>query len=826
VSSKKKISFLTGFLWSLAIIAPVLLCGSWLLAKKLRSTLIDELNARLQVKVEIYSLDIFLWSNFPNIGLRATGIQVKESLPFYRLNAIEADELSVVFNIWDVINDGAVIEKIKLSGAKVRLYRGKHGINFDFFKPNTSDSSDLDLELKQIQLINSQIWYIDEVEQNSANFESEKLIASGKFGEEKYRLSLKGDALFDHLKLNGNTLFMGKHLNTDSDLEVDNKVNSYHINKCLVSLGDLELDVKGDILMTSNAPDLDLQFDGKNLDLNSVLSVLPNKSFAGFKHESTSGKIFLKGKVKGKIDKEELPAMNITFGGEKVAYLGEDAPINLKELTFNGSFEKKKRSPNANLQLDIKKLQIGEGITKAKINAIIDKQIDLNINANGNLSLKDFNEVINQNLLLNYQGDLTFNLNSKLMVKREGERWKTTIQDVDGDIELKNGNATLISDSTVINGIQAKITCRNGGLNIQSLYAKWKENDALLTGEWSNFMAFATDSSNQLLFEGSLVSQNLNLNSALPVLPESENAHKTAMLVKMKLDLVVANLIWKKHDAKDVKGKLFINGEDIHLNDVYLKSMDGNINADIAFEKTENNNTRLRLKMLTQNVNISKLFERFNDFEQSEITHKNLEGFLTSDILYEQTFDEKGHVDLKSVVGLGELEITKGRLKDYKSLEALSKFVELKELRDIKFSDLKNTIEIKNGVITIPNMKIKNNALNLELNGTHSFDNEMDYNIKIFISDILAAKYDFVKRRKEKKVDQEKGGIGTYIHMYGTPDNLKIEYDKKSVTKKISEEVKTERKAFFEAIKKDFINSNHSESDSLFTPKSKDIWDE
>jgi len=826
VSSKKKISFLSGLLWILALVVPLFLCGSWLLAKKVRATLLEELNARLQVKVEIYSLDIFLWSNFPNIGLRATGIQVKESLPFYKINAIEADELSVVFNIWDVIQKGAVIEKIKLSGAKVRLYKGIHGINYDFFKPNTSDSSDLNLELKQIQLVNSQIWYIDEVEQNSANFESEKLIASGKFGEEKYRLSLKGDALFDHLKLNGNTLFMGKHLYTDSDLEVNNKVNSYHINKCLLSLGDLELDVKGDVLMTSNAPDLDLQLDGKNLDLNSILSLLPNKSFAGLKHEATRGKIYLKGKVKGKIDNDQLPTMKLDFGGDKVAYMGEDAPINLNELTFTGSFEKKKDSPDANLQLDIKKLQIGEGISKAKIDAIIGKKIDLNIKANGNLSLKDFNEVINQNLLLNYQGDLVFNLNSRLIAKREMERWKTTIQDVDGDIELKNGNATLISDSTVINGIQAKITSRNGGLNIKSLYAKWKENDALIMGQWSNFIEFVTDSSNQLLFEGSLVSQNLNLNNALPALPESKNAQKTAVLAKLKLDLVIANLIWKKHDAKDVKGKLFINGEDIHLNDVYLKSMDGKINADIAFEKTENNNTRLRLKMLTQNVNISKLFERFNDFEQSEITHKNLEGFLTSDILYEQTFDEKGHVDLKSVVGLGEIEISKGRLKDYKSLEALSKFVELKELRDIKFSDLKNTIEIKNGVITMPNMKIKNNALNLELSGTHSFDNEMDYNIKIFISDILAAKYDFVKRRKEKKVDQEKGGIGTYIHMYGTPDNLKIEYDKKSVTKKIAEEVKTERKAFFEAIKKDFININNSESDSLFTPKSKDIWDE
>lgn len=826
MSSKKKISFLSGFLWSLAILIPVLLSGSWLLAKKLKATLIDELNSRLQVKVEIYSLDIFLWSNFPNIGIRATGIQVKESLPFYALNAIEAEELSVVFNIWDVLNNGAVVEKIKLSGAKVRLYKGKHGINYDFFKPNTSDSSALNLELKQIQLVNSQIWYIDEVDQNSANFESKKLVAFGKFGEEKYRLSLKGDALFDHLKLNGNTLFMGKHFFTDSDIEVDNKVNSYHFNKCALTLGDLDLDIKGDVLMTANSPDLDLQINGKNLDLNSILSLLPNKSFGGLKHNETSGKIYLNGNIKGKIGNDELPLMKFKFGGDKVAYLGTDAPINLKELTFDGSFEKKKRSPDALLKLDIKQLKIGDGIAKGKVDAVIGKQIELDIQSNGNINLKDFNQVINQQLLASYQGNLAFNLTTNLLVRRNAEAWETSIKAIDGDLELKDGSATFKADSTLIKGLQAKVTCRNGSLNIQSIYAKWNENDALLKGEWTNFMPFLTDSSNQLLFEGSLVSQHLNLNNALPNLPTSENSNSSKSLVNLKLDLVVANLIWKKHDAQNVKGKLHLNGDNISLTDVYLNTMDGKLNADIEFEKIDALNTRLRLKMLTQNVNITKLFERFNNFEQDEITNKNLEGFLTSEILYEQIFDEKGNVDLKSIFGLGEIEISKGRLKDYKSLEALSKFVELKELRDIKFSDLKNTIEIKNGLISLPNMSIKNNALNLELSGTHSFDNEMDYKIKIFITDLLAAKYDFVKRRQEKKVDKEKGGLGTYIHMYGTPDDLKIVYDKKSVTKKISENVKTERKEFFEALKKDFIKKDDTTSDSISVPSSKNIWDE
>jgi hypothetical protein len=274
-----------------------------------------------------------------------------------------------------------------------------------------------------------------------------------------------------------------------------------------------------------------------------------------------------------------------------------------------------------------------------------------------------------------------------------------------------------------------------------------------------------------------------------------------------------------------LKGKLALKGENLLITDLTLKTMDGSIRADLAYEDTEDQQKKLSMKLSTDGVDIQKLFERFNDFDQTEITHKNLEGLLKSEIVYEQLFLPNGEVDMASIQGKGIIEITKGRLKNYQTLESLSKFVDLNELKDIRFSDLKNTILIENETITIPNMKIVNNALNLEISGTHTFDNVLDYHMKIYLSDLIAAKHDFVKRKKEKKVEEEKGGLSAYLHIHGPADKLEFNYDKKKVSQKIKQEAKNERKEFFEAIKKDF-KTGIKEEEPVEVGSGESIWDE
>lgn len=805
---------------------PLALSGSYLLAKKVRLLLIEELNKTLAVPVEIYSLDISLWSNFPNINIRAHGIQIRESQPFYRLNAVEADELSLVFNIFDVLAEDMAIDKIRLKGAKVRLYKGRYGVNYNFFKPTPDEaSSPLNLELKKLLFERCQIWYIDDSSGHSANFETKSLMASGKMNQEKYSLKLKGDALFDHLKLNGNTLFMGKNVFIETALNVDNQINSYQIDKGYLKFSDLELDVKGDLLMAGKTPDLDLEFNGKNMQLNGLISLLPNKSFGGLKQEHTQGTLFLKGKIKGRLESGQLPDMKVEFGGDKISYSGENTPVDLKDFTFHGTLEKSKIKPDGMLQAEITKLQLGSGNVTAKISMQSLIRPQLHFSSTGNLNLAGLKNILYHKDLLDWAGFLEYNLTGDVRFHRQGEQWKHHIDHLDGDINAREGMLLLAADSFKIQGAETSVTIRNNDLLIHTLSAQWFDNDALLKGTWEGFIPWLNDSIQHLKIDGSLVSRHLNFNQSLPPMESESETSSSSLKTDISLDVVIGKAEWRKHQVADLKGHLEVHPESWLITDLVMKTMDGRIKADLAYESAPENQHKLSMKLQTEKVDIAKLFERFNDFDQEEITHKNLEGLLNSEIIYEQLFLPNGDVDMASVKGKGIIEITKGRLKNYQTLESLSKFVDLKELRDIRFSDLKNTILIENEVITIPHMKIDNNALNLEISGTHTFDNVLDYHMRIYLSDLIAAKYDFVKRKKEKKVEVEKGGLSAYIHIHGPTDNLEFDYDKKKVSQKIKQEAKNERKEFFEAIRKDF-KSGITEEPPVEESSGESIWDE
>ena len=79
--------------------------------------------------------------------------------------------------------------------------------------------------------------------------------------------------------------------------------------------------------------------------------------------------------------------------------------------------------------------------------------------------------------------------------------------------------------------------------------------------------------------------------------------------------------------------------------------------------------------------------------------------------------------------------IEEGELIDFEPLENLSSFVSIDDLKHVKFSTLENTIEIEDEVLTIPAMEIKSSALSVFLSGTHTFTQEIDYRIKLLLSD-------------------------------------------------------------------------------------------
>ena len=162
-----------------------------------------------------------------------------------------------------------------------------------------------------------------------------------------------------------------------------------------------------------------------------------------------------------------------------------------------------------------------------------------------------------------------------------------------------------------------------------------------------------------------------------------------------------------------------------------------------------------------QRMDIARLFDSFGNFGQDDLTSKNLNG--TADIIIENanmTFDENYELQYPSVYVLVQVAINDGELIDYKPLEELSGYIDVDELKHIRFNRMENQIEINKEVITIPAMEVNSSALNLYVTGTHTFDNHINYQFKIRLGEILSKK--FLKRHKQDEYESSGNGVNIY----------------------------------------------------------------
>lgn len=124
---------------------------------------------------------------------------------------------------------------------------------------------------------------------------------------------------------------------------------------------------------------------------------------------------------------------------------------------------------------------------------------------------------------------------------------------------------------------------------------------------------------------------------------------------------------------------------------------------------------------------------------------------------------------------------------------ALSRFVEVSELNNIRFKTLENTILIKNSQVIIPTMDIQSNALNLSASGTHDFNNLYDYRLRLKLSELLYNKASS-SRNSEFEIAQDESDTRTlFLKIYDNGSGSTVEMDREKTARKIREDLKNEK---------------------------------
>ncbi|MCH6200082.1 membrane biogenesis protein [Aquiflexum sp. LQ15W] len=224
----------------------------------------------------------------------------------------------------------------------------------------------------------------------------------------------------------------------------------------------------------------------------------------------------------------------------------------------------------------------------------------------------------------------------------------------------------------------------------------------------------------------------------------------------------------------------------IHLDTLSLRAADGSLAIKGYFNGSDPKHIYFHSTMEAKKLDLDKLLFKFENFGQDYLINENLHGRVSGTIKSKFLV----YPDLTPIIDKSEadmdLTVYQGSLVNFAPLSAMSSFFSDKNLNNVRFDTLKNTFELKEGILFIPRMNINSSLGFIELSGKQSLDMNMDYFIRIPLGLVTSVGFKSLFAGKNKdEIDPDQEDSIVYrdgnrrvrfvnVNMKGTPDDYKV----------------------------------------------------
>jgi len=258
----------------------------------------------------------------------------------------------------------------------------------------------------------------------------------------------------------------------------------------------------------------------------------------------------------------------------------------------------------------------------------------------------------------------------------------------------------------------------------------------------------------------------------------------------MKFHVDVDHFMYHRIDLQDIKAHLrTTQNHYIHVDKLNLNAAGGHFKMTGYFNGSDSKHIYMKPNIEATNIDIDKFLFKFENFGQDHLVSDNLKGRVSTTIngkirvypdLVPDLDQSEIHMDVK---------VFNGKLQNYKPMDMLSDYMGDKNLKNIKFDTLQNSLDIVKGRITIPNMTIESTLGHMELSGTQDLDNNIEYYLRIPWKLVKqAAKYKLFANKKNKgntveedeivELDPNKKVKYLNIKLHGTTDDFNVSMKK------------------------------------------------
>ncbi len=752
---------------------------------------IKETNKHITTPVDVGEIDVSIFNHFPNVSINLKNVTIKESLGKNEGTLGKAKRINISFNPIDIINKNYTINGLYIFDAEVNLRIDKDGNpNYLFFNKD-STSSGTTFSLNSITGKNIQVNFLDQSNDYHIAFYIKNASSGLKQIDQNLMISASGELVSDEIKVEKRIFFNNKVIEINTDLEVDLKNRVYNIKSGNFKIDKGEFDVLGQILVNEKL--IDLNIKGVNTSFQTINSLLSKDLSKYFKDYKSKGSIYFSGRVNGEYGGKSSPQVSLEFGAKNASFFHPEYKKQIKNVNVTGSFNSGTTNKPANYRLDLKNFSC----------KLEDKLLE------GNLTLQNFHDYridlilkgeadVNTLLLLfpkKYVKSAFGNLQMDIHINGRLKNPKLTeTLDANGEVKLKNVSFVLTGEKLPFNKINGSLMLRKNDLAISDLSGSVGNSDFKLNGYFNDISNLLLAKNQTYKMQADLQSGHLDFDELLKsnfasrdTTSRKNNKYEFRISPKIFLDFNcdINHLKFKRFQGRNIKGQIEIKDQIAVYKNIAFSSMGGSVNVSGSVNSKRENIVETITEASLYNINIDSVFYVFKNFNQDWLIDRNLKGQLNADLNLYMNFNKNLKLNTQSLVADINTTITNGELNNFEPMMELSKFVEEESLANMRFSRITNEIKIEDKTIFLPEMEIKSNVSNILISGTHTFDKEIDYHLRVPLKSF------FKVSKKSGFSESARSGMSLLLKITGNTFDYTISYD---------------TKALKESIKKDFLD--------------------
>jgi hypothetical protein len=799
------LAFVVIFLLLLAIVGVVVVKFH---GDDLQAYVMEQVNDRLDTKVNVEDVSVRVFHKFPSTSIVLHDITLWSSHNFNvrDFNGTGADTLltaetvSVSFNLFGMMRKRFNIRQVEIRKGSLRLFTDSNGEgNYKLLiKQDQKKKQGGLVELSHLRLTDFTFQLNNRAKQLKASGWLDQLDLNGKFSGRNTQIkgSMKGS--LEEISNKGILYASDRQIGARLNMDVQDSV--YTIKAGHLQIDRVMADVDGRFhVHPGHGIELNLIAAARELEIHEVLDLLPSELSKPLQEIRGNGILQVYTRVTGMASSTLTPGIEADFQTSDANLFWERVPFSLKNLNLIGTYSNGGEFNPETTSLTIESISavIGKDHLsgQGQIHNFYDPEFSFTLK--GDIHPEQWLAWYDSIPVAKASGTVI----TDIAVSGTYDRLKSRGQkflafDIAGRIALDDVMVKITEAGVPFKDLNGSVTIDNDFWE-PSFSGSYGKSDFAIAGTGLNLLSFLLEGEDNLVASATFRSNYFDLRELLDQLPRNSAGGDTSVVFPEKLDLrlefTINNFVKDMLEAKNVRGIARYDDPFFYVDSLTMQTMDGTLRGSFGMVQDTKGSIFSSVNASLSGLNITELFEAFNNFGQKQLTHEHLKGSISGTSVFSAEFDPSFSILPGSILSENDITIQDGELNSFSPIMALSRFVEVEELRNIRFKTLENNILIKNSQVIIPAMDIQSNALNLSASGTHDFDNLYDYRLKLKLSEIIYSKARGARNNEFKVAEDESDTRTLFLKVYDHGSGAIVEMDREKTASKIRDDLRTEK---------------------------------